>query len=554
VEIPYEGHVLRDVMVPMRDGIELAVDVYLPDGDDPAPALLALSPYGKNTQRTLLVQPMPSALGDACIEAGWTPDICARGYVHVIACTRGSGQSQGTYRSMYSEQESLDGYDLVEWIAAQDWCEGSVGMLGISYFGTTQLVVASSRPPHLKAIAPLEATTDQYLACYHGGVLDGFYSELFTGRHSTLGWSGFQPADMRSKSELDWDPEELEQRVAELKANPDVNQYNLLYSVLDCPSKNPILFDILVNEWDDDGTYWWNPELSNIDIPVFCGVAWFPDCGPKFVRGPFMIWDGVKGPTKMAIHRAGWLERPFHQFHDELLDFFDCHLKGIDNGAMDGPPIRLFVNGEERYRDEREWPLARTQWTDYHLHPHGRLAPEAPRYGAVEPDGYTQPPLFVTDEIRSLRYSTGPLPSALEVTGPITLHLHAALDAEDSWFKARIFDVDPAGNAIELTHGHLRCSHRELDAGRSKPWQPVHKHTRDAVGPVVPGEVNEYAIELYPMSNLFAKGHELVLAISSGDLPGHQFSYHVMPGRTVSYRVHRDSVHPSRLLLPVIPR
>jgi predicted acyl esterase len=497
---------------------------------------------------------MPSPLGDACIEAGWSQYIVDRGYAHVVACTRGTGQSEGEYLSMYSEQESLDGYDLVEWLAIQDWCDGDVGMIGISYFGTVQLVVAASRPPSLKAIAPLEATTDQYLACYHGGVLDGFYSELFTGRHSTLGWSGFQPTNAHIKSDRFWDADELQKRVAELKADPAVNQYNLLYSILDCPAKNPVMFDILVNGWDDDGGYWWKPDLSRIEIPVFCGVAQFPDCGPKFVREPFMIWEQVRGPKQLAFHKPGWLDRPFHEFHGEILDFFDYHIRGIGRGVEDETPIRLYISGQEVYRDEHEWPLARTQWTDYYLAPHGTLTTREPIFDSIPADGYVQAPLYVTGRITSLEYSTGPLREDVEVTGPIAMHLFAAISAEDSWFKAQLFERDPAnGQEREVTHGHLRCSHRALDPDRTKHYQPFHKHDKESVQPVQPGEIYEYMIELYPIAHRFTKGEELVLRISSGDLPGAQFSYHVMSGETVTYQVHRDKTHPSRLHLPVVP-
>ncbi|WP_165369313.1 CocE/NonD family hydrolase [Rhodococcus sp. Q1] len=539
----------------MRDGVHLAVDIYLPENTEgPIPVLLAMSAYGKNIQRQLLPQPMPSALGDACIEAGWSQDIVDRGYAHAIACTRGTGQSEGEYLSMYSEQESTDGYDLVEWLAVQDWCNGDVGMIGISYFGTIQLVVASSCPPSLKAIAPLEATTDQYLACYHGGVLDGFYSELFTGRHSTLGWSGFQPTNAKTKSDRFWDEAELDARIAELKADPSVNQYNLLYSVLDCPTKNTVMHDIMINAWDGN-EYWWKPDLSKIEIPVLCGVAQFPDCGPKFVREPFMIFEGVKGPKQLGFHKPGWLDRPYHEYHDEVLDFFDHYIKGIDNGVDGQAPIRLFVSGDDTYRDEYEWPLARTEWTDFHLAPHARLTTTAPKFDTIEPDGYVQAPLYVTSEIASLDYSTGPLPADIEVTGPITLHLHADISATDSWFKAQIFERDPMnGSEWEVTHGHLRCSHRTLDESRTKHYQPFHKHDRDSETPVVPGEINEYVLELYPIAHTFVKGKELVLRISSGDRPGVQFSYHIMAGETVSYRIHRDRTYPSRLHLPVIPR
>ena len=550
----YNVIVEKDVYVPMRDGVRLAVDIYRPDAPGKFPALLAMSAYGKNTQRQMLPQPVPSPLGDACIEAGMTNEIVARGYVHVIACSRGTGQSEGEYLSMYSKQEAEDGYDLVEWIAAQPWCDGNVGMIGISYFGTIQLVVASERPPHLKAIAPFEATTDQYLACYHGGVLDGFYSELFTGRHSTLSWSGFQPKNVKSKMMKTLPPDELKRRVEELKNDPDINQYNLLYSILDCPEKNPIFFDIMLNPYDDNGEYWWNPNLENIEIPVLCGNAWFPDCGPKFVRGPFMIWQGVKGPKKMFMVPPGWLERPFSQYHDIILDWFDYWLKGIDNGIMDEPPIKLFISGDNEYRYEYEWPLKRTQWTDFYLRTHGRLSTEPEKFDYIEPDGFTQPPLSVTQKINSVEYSTGPLNKDLEITGPITLYLQMAIDAEDSMIKASIFDVDPTGKETEMTHGHLKLSHRELDPVRTKPWQPFHKHTKESVKPVVPGEIYEYAIELYPMGHVFKKGHQLKLKICSLDLPGAAFSYHVGSSKTISYKIYRDRMRPSRLFLPVIPR
>jgi predicted acyl esterase len=266
-----------------------------------------------------------------------------------------------------------------------------------------------------------------------------------------------------------------------------------------------------------------------------------------------MIWEGVRGPKKMIMGRAGWLDRPFHEHHDDLLRWFDHWLKGEENGVMDEAPIRLFVNGLGRYRDEQEWPLARTRWTDFHLRTFGRLSPAPERHAGLPPDGYVQQPLSVTKELGGLRYGTGPLPDDLELTGPLAFYLHAAIDDTDSWFKVTLLDLDPNGGAREVTHGHLRCSHRTLDEERSRPWQPFHDHTEGAVSPVTPGEVLEYAIELYPVSHVFRRGHQMAVHISSGDLPGAQFSYHTMRANTVAYRVFRDAAHPSRLHAPVIP-
>lgn len=493
----YEIKVEKDVYVKMRDEIHLCVDVYRPNAEGKFPALLALSPYGKNMQRAVLPQPYPSPVGDGAVEAGYTPYIVPKGYVHVIADTRGIGQSEGEYLSMFSKQESEDGYDLIEWIAKQPCCDGNIGMIGISYYGIIQLVVASSQPPHLKAICPFEATTDQYLACYHGGALDGFYTRLIHGLQSARSSHGFTKANLKSWSQKMLQKDEYERRLQEAKNNPDIEQYCLMYSILDAPEKNPIFFDIMLNPYADS-EYWWKPKLENIKIPVFCGVGWYPNCGPKFVREPFMIYQGVKGPKKLMMFPPGWLERPFYQYHDLIIRWYDYWLKGIDNGIMDEPPIKLFIMGDDQYRQGNEWPLKRTKWTNFYLRTHGRLLTEPEQFDELPPDGYVQEPIIVTTTVKSLKYITAPLYEDIEVTGPISLYVYAAIDAEDSILKATVYDVDSFGRSRELTHGHLRLSHRALDEKRTKPWQPFHLHTREAVKPVGPGKIYEYAIELYP--------------------------------------------------------
>lgn len=541
-----------DVMVPMRDGARLCVDIHGPPGiDEPVPALLAMSPYGKRTQREMLYQPVPSPLGDANAEAGDTALIARRGYAHVIADSRGSGGSEGEYLSMYSQQEAEDGYDLIDWISQQEWCDGNVGMIGISYFGTIQLVVAAERPPALRAIAPLEATTDQYLACYHGGALDCFYTELLPGRHSTLTFAGFASIRSGSLTERRTSPEEFKARLEEALANEDVTDYNLLYSILHYPEKNPIFFDILLNPFADD-PLWWNPKLEEIEIPVLCGGSWFPNGGPKFVRGPFVIRERVPGPCKVMMARPGYFERPFHEHHDLILDWFDQWLKAEGGADPPEPSLRLWVTGRDEYREEKEWPLARTQWSRLYLRTHGRLAFEPEEQSRVPPDGILQPPLSVTTEIRALRYQTGPLPQDTEITGPLAAYLHVAIDQADGMLRVQLFDVDPAGSATEMTHGYLRLSHRAVDRAWSKPWRPIHFHTREAAEAVRPSAVEEYAVELYPIATVFRKGHRIRLEVSSLDLPGFGFSYHVGSSKAVAWWVHRDSERASHLYIPVI--
>lgn len=170
-----------------RDGTRLSVDVYLPDGiDEPIPALVAVSQYGKALQEpSLTLQPQPrgrSPLWDCCIEAGDIRRLTDNGYAHIIADLRGTGDSEGEYCGIFGS-DGEDGYDLVEWAADQDWCSGQVGMVGRSWFGTNQLLVAAENPPSLEAVFPAGVFTDLYRDfAYHGGVLSLFMYGLYDGR------------------------------------------------------------------------------------------------------------------------------------------------------------------------------------------------------------------------------------------------------------------------------------------------------------------------------------------------------------------------------------
>ena len=186
----------KEVDVPMRDGVRLSVNIYRPDAKGKFPALLAMGGYGKELQE-LLIPPQPlnkSPIWDGNIEAGDTPDIVPRGYAHVIADVRGIGKSGGEYPGMWSQQEGMDGHDIVEWIAKQPWCDGNVGMIGYSYYGGIQLKVAIQQPPHLKSIFVSHVGADFYRDfSYVGGVLTLFWYGLWDGRHGT---SGFAPKNV----------------------------------------------------------------------------------------------------------------------------------------------------------------------------------------------------------------------------------------------------------------------------------------------------------------------------------------------------------------------
>ena len=198
----YGIKVEKNVFVPMRDGIRLAVDIYRPDAQGKFPGLLALSPYGKEIQ-PLALPPQSlgvSAVWDGNIEAGDIPYFVSRGYIHVIGDLRGTGFSEGEFHGIFAKQEGIDGYDLVEWLACQPWCDGNVGMVGRSYYAQTQIETAIEQPPHLKAICAISEFSDFYRdMAYHGGVLGIFLYGLWDGRGGTSGCARNNPVSLMMK-------------------------------------------------------------------------------------------------------------------------------------------------------------------------------------------------------------------------------------------------------------------------------------------------------------------------------------------------------------------
>ena len=544
----------EDVHVAMRDGVHLAVDVFRPDAPGKFPALLALSPYGKELQK-LLLPPQPldkSPLWDGVIEAGDTNDIVSRGYVHVIGDLRGTGYSEGEYVGLHAGTEGEDGYDLIEWIAGQPWCDGNVGMTGYSYFGEVQLAIAAEQPPHLKSIYPTGVWADLYRMAYPGGTLCLFLYGLWDGR---LGTSGFAPKNVVSAMMKNLSKEEFDRRRKELLKDPDIRYFPNLFHLLNYPQKNPLFADVLLNPlngpfYAERSAY---PKYDKIKVPVYSVGAWRHFYN---VFGQFSVFSGVSAPKKLMMMNPGIPDRPWRQEFETVIRWHDHWLKGIDTGIMDEPPLKLFITGTNQWRYENEWPLARTQWTTYYLRSWEGLSPEPEKYND-EPDCFVQQPLWVSSKRQSVKYLTPPMSEDLEIIGPVGLHLFASLDVDDTNWIAELYDVDEHGMEQFLGKGNLKASLRAVDESKSTPWQPVHPHT--SVEPVVPGEVYEYAIEVAPVGNVFKVGHRIKLEIKSMVSPTDPdmlVHYHplVCSSRTTAHKIYRNKEYQSHLVLPVIPK
>ena len=560
----------KNVPVKMRDGVELRVDVFRPDAKDKVPALLAISPYSKDVQSL----PLPSGLGKAMeygsVEAGDPKQIVAGGYAHVLPDPRGIGQSDGVFYNWYSDQEARDGYDLVEWAAAQPWCNGNVGMVGVSYFAVIQYLVAAQQPPHLKAIFPYDGWGDTYRdTMYHGGIQSIFGGRIHAGtianKSASIAKSTYSQAELKA----------IIQRLIDDEAT-NYKMSPAIIGTLTAKETRHVSLDYLV--FREDGPFYWerSPRKRNhlIKIPTYLASELHSYTTSMHLPGATTWgWEQITAPKKLTLLPwqstlpGGAAERPYDQWHDEIFRWFDHWLKGIDTGIMKEPPVKIWVRGAEKWIASDEWPLlSKTKWTKLFLHGGKRLSDAEPKgdepadklhYKKALP--VFMVPLSPKPDI--LVYETEPFKSDFQVIGPIELRLNASLTSGDGDFIVVVRDVDSDGTAFSLTRGWLKASHREVDESQSKPWRPFHPHTNPK--PVPEGEVIEYRVEIQPIANVFKAGQRLRLEIWPCDWMTHKdphdwtlfwgYTNHIPYGKDVDYEIHHDKRYASHLLIPVVP-
>ena len=567
----------RDVYVPMRDGVRLCVDIYRPASDAPLPALLAFAIYNKDVQgpgmsEAIPPQPSWSSLWSGPLEAGDTRFFVSRGYIHVIGMPRGVGKAESGGSRQY------DSYDLIEWIAEQPWCDGNVGMVGISGFGAEQMHVARQRPPHLKAIFPFDprgayGTLGGFREEYPGGVVHLF-------RYLVSHFGVFHQ-NKTAPGELSPEREELWRRAMD---NADYKIHPHVYNVVAMKGQQlPTYFDVLVDPFEAEGVLEQSEaEFDKIDIPVYTGSGWYAYTYKTHLQGAQTYWRHIRSSAKkMLFTGPAHLERPFHGLHSEILRWYDHWLKGIDTGVNDEPPVRYWVTGENAWRTGQDWPLPETQWTPFYLNSWERLrtAPFTPMSvdDNIPPDSFVQMPLTHTRKVTGLRFVSEPMTEPMLIAGPSSLRLFAAIDQDDTNWIVSLKDIGPDPHVLtvregerqldptlperELSRGWLKASNRALDPERSTPWKPFHRMTRAAAQPVTPGEVVGYEIEILATANLFQKGHRVCVEITSMDVPtgvagatnAEYIPYHLTSSRTTLHAIHHDTSRPSALLLPVIP-
>ena len=360
-----------DVMVPMRDGIKICVDVYRPDAPSKFPALLAFAIYNKDFQgpdmaAALPPQPAWSTLWTGPMEAGDTKFFVSRGYVHVIGSPRGVGKSEG------GGSREWDCYDLIEWIAAQPWCDGNVGMVGISGFGAEQLAVAKKQPPHLKAIFPFDSRgaygeLGGFRDEYPGGVIHLF--RYLVGHFSAMHQHKGPPGPL---------PPEREKLWQDAMNNPDYKMYPHVYNLIAQKGQHmPPYYNVLVDPFDSEAAVKKSEaEFAQIKVPTYTGSGWYGYTYKTHLNGCQHWYSNIKAPKKLLLAGPAHVERPYHTFHKEVLRWHDHWLKGLDTGIMDEAPVRYWVMGANEWRTASDWPLPETQWTKLYLASWERLTPD----------------------------------------------------------------------------------------------------------------------------------------------------------------------------------
>ncbi len=588
----------KNVMVAMRDGVKLATDIYYPAAggvkrEGKFPAIMERTPYDKTGA-----------------SRGNGPFYASNGYVYVAQDTRGRYGSEGVWHMMVDDV--ADGYDTAQWLVAQPWSDGGFGMVGGSYVGGTQHAMALSGAPGLKAIVPIDAVSNTgYFGMRNGGAFElRFMNWIFT----IGGPQGSRAArDPGTQAVL-------------AEAGKNVRKY--LEALPLRKGTTPIRLAPEYEEWlvtsmnhGENDAYWKRPGLNvsdNVaaykDIPVYIVGGWHdswarqsPDTYASLVKSKKSSDKLIMGPW---IH--GRQGRAFHgqaefgaaaalnmrEFH---LRWFDHWLKSAANGVENEAPVKVFVMGggseakaEEgrhmhggTWREEKEWPLARTKWTPYYLQPDGSLSTQEPPAaessttydfdprnpvptiggnissgdGIMLQGAWDQKcgehvwnckdalPLSARRDV--LVFQTEPLKEDVEVTGPIDVKLWISSSALDTDFTAKLIDVHPptpdlpGGMDMNLADGILRARFR---------------NSLEKAELMRPGAVYKITVRMYTTSNVFKAGHRIRLDISSSNFP--RFDVNPNTGEplnqhrrmvTATNTVFHDRVRPSHVILPVIP-
>ena len=557
--------VQKDVPIKMRDGLILRADVLLPASEGKFPVLVYRTPYGKDSA-----------------PKEWTTfgKAVKRGYAVIIQDVRGRYTSEGEFDPY--KNEGNDGYDTIEWAAAQPWSNGDIGTFGLSYPGAVQWLAAVENPPHLKAMVPAMTFSTPRNFFYSGGAFDG----------SWIDWIWFNIApDARKKKHLPG-PQTYKEAAASWKIEHERLQSFLpLGDLPDFKLVAPFYYEWLAHPPADP---WWDwAELRGKYDHVHCAVlnisGWYdeaygPDGATMNFNGLLTARKNEKDPRTQTIIGAwthGELERSKAgdidfgpaakvDYDEIILRWMDHYLKGIDNGIGREKPVRIFVMGDNQWHDEDSWPLQRARPTPFYLSgryigPHAYALKKSTIALETATSEFTSDPAYpVTDPYEEfgardyqklagrenvLVFDSFPFDKDTEITGPIQATIYASADVPDFDLWVRLLDVWPDGRAFNLMSPGLDVLRASYRNGSLKPEL------------LTPGNIYQLKLHRLLTSNVFMAGHQLRIQISGAFFP--HFSRNLQTGESeitssktkISHiRIYHDKDHPSTVTVPIVPR
>lgn len=557
--------ILSSVSVPMRDGVVLRADVLLPADSGRFPTLVYRTPYGKQFALT----------GYSTFQKA-----VARGYAVVVQDVRGRYASDGEFNAY--RNEGRDGYDTIEWAARQPWSDGNVGTFGLSYPGAVQWLAAVEAPPHLKAMVPAMTFSTPRNFFYSGGVFDGSWIDWI--------WMNIAP-DLRTRKNLPGPRTHKEAAAAWKEQHDRLQRFLPLSELPDFKDVAPFYYEWLSHPSEDP---WWDwAELRGkyarvraavLNISGWYDEAYGPDGASTNFNGLLEARRGEPNPQTRTIigpwthggqEETSAGERSFGATaaidYDELiLRWMDHYVRGIDNGVDKEKRVRIFVMGQNIWRDENAWPLARAEQTTLYLNAetastHSGSLDSALRQGSARTSDFLSDPSHpladpyseygahdyraFADRDDVLVFDSKPLQTPLEVTGPIRAEIFASCSCKDFDLWVRLLDVAPDGTAFNLMSPGLDVQRASYAASpRSRKLVPANQRVK-------------VTLDRLLTSNTFLPGHRIRVQISGAFFP--HFSRNLQTGESemtslrsvaAQIRVLHDRAHPSRIVLPVVPQ
>src|SRR5579883_472068 len=572
----------KNVPMRTRDGVTLYADVIRPDAPGRFPVLVSRTPYGKD--------------GAATNPNGSNQFFARYGYVTVMQDCRGRFHSEGDYDPIF--QEVADGYDCVEWAARLPWSNGRVGTTGQSYLGLTQYAILCNDPlpPSLQAMAPVSASSDYHASwIYH------------TGGASMWGWM-VPYAILKGRNTVE--------RAGRQDLLDKLDEYGEPATNFGRPLKPQWYRHLPISDWNellkeaapyfaahvthaDDGPYWYranvNRHAEGVSVPVLHVSSWydiFAEGAPnayrsirdksrypaarqaqRLIMGPWAHLFPYDMPSSTGTGDIDFGDEALIDLRQTFLKWFDYWLKDVDTGIMDGPPVRVFTMGVNRWQTLEDWPPPNAHEVHWYLHSGGNaetvhgdgtlstLPPstEPPDTFAYDPNdpvptlagnnltlpGGVADQRPVEERGDVLVYTSEPLSRPLEVTGPVRVELWAATSAVDTDFTAKLVDVRPDGYAQNLLDGIIRARYRD---SASEPRL------------LEPGRPYRFTIDLWATSTVFLPGHRIRVEVSSSNFP--RFDRNLNTGEPFGagtagvparQTVYHEAAMPSAIVLPVVP-